>query len=197
MLPAALATAQGLPATANIDQLYDRFQKVEAALDASPQAVRQAAMEELYSTYIEAQQEPAVLQMLPAYSVDRLFRATYDVVFYTLERRYVQDMQADLDRLRALHADELRHYQDLYVTLVGLRDFAAARAVLASQPMASSESAPTIVGALVDGRGPSALVLSEDGSSASQQPIRLSGAVAIVVIGHPLCHFSRDAVAAI
>lgn len=197
MLPAALATAQGLPATANIDQLYDRFQKVEAALDASPQAVRQAAMEELYSTYIEAQQEPAVLQMLPAYSVDRLFRATYDAVFYTLERRYVQDMQADLDRLRALHADELRHYQDLYVTLVGLRDFAAARAVLASQPMASSESAPTIVAALVDGRGPSALVLSEDGSSASQQPIRLSGAVAIVVIGHPLCHFSRDAVAAI
>ena len=78
---------------------------------------------------------------------------TYDTAFYTLDRRYVQDMQADLDRLRALHADQLRHYQDLYVTLVSVRDFVAARAVLASQPMASSEPAPTIVGALVDGEG--------------------------------------------
>jgi len=106
-------------------------------------------------------------------------------------------MQTDLDRLHALHADEPRHYQDLYKTLVGVRDFVAARAVLASQPMASNEPAPTIVGALVDGQGPSALVLSQDGLSVSQQPIRLSGAVDIVVIGHPLCHFSRDAVAAI
>jgi hypothetical protein len=41
------------------------------------------------------------------------------------------------------------------------------------------------------------LILSDDGLSVSQQPIRLSRAVDIVVIGHPQCHFSRDAVAAI
>jgi hypothetical protein len=192
-----VATAQDVPRAAAIARLYDRFQKAEAALDAVPPSARSATMAEFYSTNIVAQQKPAVLQELPADSVDLLFRATYDTAFYTLDRRYVQDLQADLDQLRTLHADELHHYQDLYVTLVGVRDFVAARAVLASQPMASSEPAPIIVGALVDSRGPSALALSEDGSSASQQPIRLSGAVDIVVIGHPLCHFSRDAVAAI
>ncbi len=69
--------------------------------------------------------------------------------------------------------------------------------MLASRPVAGGGPSPTIAGELVDGRGPSALVLSEDGLSASQRPIRLSGSVDIVVIGHPLCHFSRDAVAAI
>lgn len=194
---AGVATAQSVSEATAIDQLYDRFQKAEAALDGLPPGARPAAMVEFYSMNIAGQQKPAVLQELPADSVDLLFRATYDTAFYTLDRRYVQDMQADLDRLRALHADEPRHYQNLYVTLVGVRDFAAARAMLASLPTASSESAPTIVGALVDGRGPSALVLSEDGLSASQQPILLSGALEIVVIGHPLCHFSRNAVAAI
>jgi hypothetical protein len=192
-----VATAQDVPRAAAIARLYDRFQKAEAALDGLPPAARPAVMAEFYSANIASQQKPSVLQELPADSVDLLFRGTYDTTFYTLDRRYVKDMQADLDRLRALHADELHHYQDLYVTLVGVRDFVTARAVLASQPMASSESAPTIVGALFGGRGPSALVLSEDGLSASQQPILLSGALEIVVIGHPLCHFSRNAVAAI
>lgn len=190
-------SAQDAPSAATINQLYDRFQKAETALDALPPIDRPSAMVEFYSTNIRPQQERATLQGLPADSVDLLFRATYDTAFYTLDRRYVQDMQADLDRLHALHADEPRHYQDLYMTLVGMRDFVTARAVLASQPMASNEPAPAIVGALVDGQGPSALVLSQDGLSVSQQPIRLSGAVDIVVIGHPLCHFSRDAVAAI
>lgn len=194
---ACVAAAQGLPEGASIDQRYDRFRKAEAALDASPPAARPAVIAELYSTNIAALQEPAVLQVLPADAVDLLFRAASDAAFYTFDRRYVRDMQADLDRLRALHADELRHSQDLYVALVSQRDFVAAHALLASWPMVSSDPAPTIIGALADGPGPSALILSDDGLSANQQPIRLSGAIDIVVIGHPQCHFSRDTVAAI
>jgi hypothetical protein len=188
---------QGLPKAAAIDQRYDRFHNAEAALDALPSATRPAAIVELYSTNIADQQESAILQELTEDSVDLLFRAASDTAFYTFDQRYVRDMQADLDRLRALHADGVRHYQDLYVALISVRDFDAAHAVLASWPTASSDPAPTVVGALADGRGPSALILTDDGLSASLQPIRLSGAVDIVVIGHPQCHFSRDAVAAI
>ena len=192
----SIAVPQGMPAAA-IDELYARFQKTESSVEASPPAARAKALAEFYSTNIADEQKPAALQQLPANSVDLLFRATYDTAFYTYDQRYVQDMQADLDRLRALHADELRHYQDLYTTLVSVRDFDAARAVLASQPKASSDPAPDIVESLVDSGRPSALVLSESGSSATQQPIQLSGAIDIVVIGHPLCHFSHNAVAAI
>jgi hypothetical protein len=192
-----VAVAQGLPRAAAIDERYDQFHNTEAVLEASPPAARPAAIVELYSTNIADQQKSAILQTLPAGSVDLLFRAASDTAFYTFDRRYVRDMQSDLDRLRALHAEGLRHYQDLYVALVSVRDFAGAHALLASWPVASSDPAPAIAGALVDGLGPSALILSEGGLSASQQPIRLSSAVDIVVIGHPQCHFSRDAVAAI
>lgn len=197
ILQVRVVAAQGLPGVVTIDQRYDRFHTAEAALDASPPAARPAVIAQLYSTHIAALQDRAVLRELPADAVDLLFRAASDAAFYTFDRRYVRDMQADLDRLHTLHADELRHFQDLYAALVSVRDFVGAHALLATWPKASSDPAPTIVGALADGSGPSALTLSDDGLSASQQPIRLSGAIDIVVIGHPLCHFSRDAVAAI
>lgn len=191
----AIAETRGLPET--VAERHKLFYQTELELDASRPANLHQAMADNYAVHIAVQQKPAILDELPAHSVDLLFNAAYDVAFYTHDRRYVGDMEADLARLQALQADEPRHYQDLHKALVRTRDFAAAKSMLASQPAVGGNAVPEIEGTLVEGSGPSALVLSEDGASMSQQPIVLNGALDIVVIGHPSCHFSNDAVAAI
>lgn len=196
-LPVAMAAVQGMLKGEAVVRSYESFHQTEGALEASRPVNFRQALADSYATYIAGHQKPATLRVLPASSANLLFRAAYDTAFYTFDRRYVEDMEADLARMRALEADESRHYQDLYEALIRTRDLSTAKSVLATRPELSDKAAPAIEGALIEGAGPSALVLSEDGSSVSQQPIVLGNAIDIVVIGHPSCHFSSDAVAAI
>lgn len=188
-------TRGGLPEA--IAQRYDLFHQAEVVLEVSRPPNFSQALANHYAEYIAPYQDADILAALPAASVNLLFSAAYDTAFYSDGRRYAGDMEADLARLRVLQADEPRHYEDIYAALIRTRDFPAAKSVLASQPAVGSNVLPGVAGTLVEGSGPSALVLSEDGSSISQQPIVLSGPLDIVVVGHPSCHFSNDAVAAI
>lgn len=189
--PSALAMAD------SVEQAYRRFIKMEDAMTDAASSARRDVMAASYAQTMAPRQAASTLSSLSSEDVDLLFRAAYDTAFYTFDRHHVEDMETDLAMLRSRQADRPRHYRDLYEILVRVRDFRAAEKLLAQWPDAIEDRAPAIVGTLVEGLGPSVLVPGKDGASVSQQAVVLGDGIDIVVIGHPHCHFSRDAVTAI
>lgn len=169
--------------------LQDRYFKL---YDLSLQRIRTsdkiAQLREYYASAIEAHR--AGLPRDTPGAVSLLYKADNLMSFYTGDATYAAYMKEDVDRLEALHSDTSQAYRDIYGAYVETRNFAAAKRVLARHSVKGVDPLPDVTGTIANGRP--GIMLLKPGGVLSKQVADLSGA-RIVVVGHPLCHFTQNA----
>ena len=123
-----------------------------------------------------------------------LFRAANSTAFVTADPRHLEVMARVLDELQSRGLALPNHYADMHATYVQARMFEEASRLSSDHPSVVVESVPTLQEAAGAGAGgPTELVVSAERRELMRQPVALDLPVQIVVIAHPLCHFSQDA----
>ncbi|WP_143525877.1 hypothetical protein [Rhodanobacter sp. C05] len=171
---------------------YQAFYKVENSPLNGRENDRPKLTSAAYERIMSPLQKNEYLNAYTPEELDLLFRAAYGAVFYTLDSKYVADMRIDLAELHKRGVALDRHYEYLYRSLIMVRNFDAANSV-ADEYHFSREDLPHFDLAGYYGDGPSELTLSPDGKEMMRRKIVLPPGPQIIVIGHPLCHFSQNA----
>ena len=122
------------------------------------------------------------------------FKAAYLASFYGIKRKDIQQLEAYFTALDARNALRAKDFANLHAVYIEARMFTEANEIRAEHPELNLEEAPRLVNRTgrVDGR-PSKLALADDNSSMLYETVDLRGKK-LVVVGHPLCHFSADAI---
>ncbi|KAF1004526.1 MAG: hypothetical protein GAK28_03903 [Luteibacter sp.] len=120
------------------------------------------------------------------------FDAAEVAAFYGSDSSYVDQMHAYLTRLETLHAASDRQYAKMQGIDVMHRRFKDAIAIARSHPVEGMQSVPRVEGWVDQGTSPSYLVPSDDRLSLHYANASLHGRQ-VIVIAHPLCHFSVNA----
>jgi hypothetical protein len=124
--------------------------------------------------------------------------ATELAAFYSLDGRYASEISAVLDEMERRGAAREKHYGATYRTLVQLRDFDRARDLALKHPIPELEVLPEIREPIhSSGNGPRVWCVSEGRNELVQQHVDITQGVQIIVVSHPLCHFSRAAFSAL
>lgn len=175
-----------------IAKKFQEFYDYQEALLGQPELGRAELLSRNYDQLFSSIQNSPELRMQSSQDVDLLFRAAYDALFYTFDKKYIDYMLADLRLLDDRHHSIARYHIDLYRSFIRVREFGGARK-FASEHQVTHDNLPIILHK--DGRdhNPSELVLSSDERVLTRRNIELSPGPQIVVIGHPLCHFSQNA----
>lgn len=139
--------------------------------------------------------------LLPRETLHRMSEAelrtrfdTVDGVMYIVaDPRYLRDMYALDDELHDRGVETTKEDKRLYGALVQLRRFREARA-FASNKAGTFEALPALH---TENDEPSRslryMALANDGTSLDLKPVAWNDDYTVIVVSHPLCHFSRRA----
>ncbi|MET0506387.1 MAG: hypothetical protein ABWZ85_13760 [Luteibacter sp.] len=123
------------------------------------------------------------------------FSASYLAAFFAMDKRLGSEVEAYLHSLQQRGISVDRDFVKMHDIFIAMRMFDRANELRTAHPDLKMEKAPTVVGRPV-GHSPSRLALANQGDVLLDQPVHLTGKV-LVVIAHPLCHFSVNAIKAI
>lgn len=123
------------------------------------------------------------------------FDATYTTAFYSLKYIYVQRMIDLYRELIRRHIETSNQEQYVYEMLIATRRFYEAQALRRNPQHSEEELLPTIRGSRHEAQ-PGAWAIDNAGSTISYEEIDLTN-YSVIVIAHPLCHFSQAAFNAI
>jgi hypothetical protein len=184
-----------------IDDAFSVFQsEIDKELVASRQGSdtqlrRHAA--EAYERLFGARLRRASLNDLSSADLDLVLRAAEIAGTYAPEERYARDMTAIVEELSRRGDAANVHYTAAYRMLVAVRDLAGARRLAAKYPAGEFEALPAVRADLEPAKGPSVWVPGDDPNEVVQRRVDLEAGPRIVIVAHPSCHFSRNAVSAI
>ncbi len=183
--------------TSSIALRYARLHAVEqAALRLEDAQARDALITKRYQAFFPGRMTAQALRRTSVADLHWLFRAAAIPAFYTPQRRYVEDMQRVVEELAARGAATDAEHQELFQAMVALRDFAAARAVLQRAPGMHVDPLPIVPAAFDD---PAVTAFDVEATADVLVPLRLDvrRGAHLVVVAHPACAFSRNAIEAI
>lgn len=184
-----------------LEQASERFTELQQQTENLPWRARASRLAGAYEQcFAKYQSSQSTLAGMPLHSLDMLRRAASTMAFYSSQSRYVSEVATDLRILAAKHAATPEGYAVLYRLYVQTREFSLARALLAAHPSLPVTPLPRVldrIGTSTD--GPSVLVPERDaaGLALVRTPVHLNPGRQIVVVAHPLCHFTGDAVRAL
>lgn len=173
---------------------FDAIQQVEQglALDADPGPPLEAAFDRHFrrvSTH--------ALDRLSDADLGAFFSASDTLVFYTSEHEYLDRVEAAFQELQSRGRETPFDVQTLFKDYVKFREFEPARRLALLYPDVELEELPRTVEAATEFEGPTVLELvGNDEVSRVAAGVPKEGPY-VVVAGHPLCHFSDNAVRAI
>ena len=197
----AVLSSRGAIPTPAIDHAFTAFQsEVERELAASRHGSHtrlQRHANEAYERLFRSHLTRGNLNDLSSADLDLIHRAAEMAGTYAPEERYARDMAAILDELSRRGAATNAHTTATYRMLVAVRDLAGARRVAAKYPAGEFEVLPAVRADREPARGPSVWLLGDDPNEVVRRRMDIEAGPRIVVVSHPLCHFSRNAVSAI
>jgi len=190
-LPNAHAFAQSLPAAGN---RYDAFLAESDTTLELPIEERTTKIEEIYWRLFPRES----LDDKSAAELDEALHAAETVTFYTLSRETAARAMEALHALEGRHAATPGHYARAFRALMLSGQLEAADALARAHPDAGIAPLPDhhddpsyVPGA------PAVWALSDDGGQLTRQGVPIDHGLHLVVVSHPLCHFSRNATDAI
>ena len=156
-------------------------------------------IETAYDTAFSRYQKPAALADLSTHEIELMFRAASTAAFYGNRPEYAKDMALDLGELEHRQAASTAEYRDMFKTYVAARDFDRARMLLSAHPLEDVPQLPRILPSEASGpdHEASELVVTKGAGVLARQPVDLDVGRLVIVVAHPLCHFTQNAVAAI
>lgn len=136
----------------------------------------------------------SVLGSMPLEDLQASFKAAYLASFYGIKQRDIEQMEGYFAALDARHALQPNDYLNMHNVYTEARMFGRANKIRAGHPELKLEDAPRLANrpGHEDGQ-PGELLIGDDGTSLQYQAVNLRGK-RLVVIGHPLCHFSAAAI---
>lgn len=197
-LCAFVVFASGIVVSPAIDRAFSAFQsEIEREVVASHQGSHTRLRQHATDTY-EKFIPKAKWSDLPSGDLDLILRAAEMAGTWAPEERYARDMVSVLDELSRRGDATKIHIDATYRMLVAVRDLAGARRLAAKYPAGTFEELPATVRTDPEpATGPRVWSLSDDANEVVQRRMNLNDGSRIVVVSHPRCHFSRNAVTAI
>lgn len=133
------------------------------------------------------------LHRMPENELRTRFRTVDGVMYITADPRYLRDMYAIADELRIRGVMSVEEDQGIYRSLVQLRRFSEAR-TFAEGKKGSFEAIPSVRNVNDEPLHPMRyFALADDGTSMDLKSVTLNADYTVIVVSHPLCHFSRRA----
>ena len=126
-----------------------------------------------------------------------IFRAADTASLYLVEQRYVTDMELDLQALESRGAAKDVDFAELYGAYIELRQFDKAVSLKDAHPGMTVPALPKLSIMDMSPGEQEVLQVSPIDGSVSSAHVDVSKGPMIVVVGHPYCHFSQNAVAVI
>lgn len=189
--------AQTLPHTTDsIRQAHKAFEALSMQRDASWRH-RISKLERYYQDHFSAYlRSPESMRAMPVDDVRLVYETARAVAFYSGKAAYADDALVALNALRARHAENKADLQHLYRTYISTRQFTNARQLAQQHPSLDVKPLPTIDDHVMDNPDarPTVLTVSAETGHVDHVVAPPLQDTQIVVIAHPLCHFTRDAV---
>ena len=180
----------------SITKKFDIFSNVEKTLKLSSRerGIRIGlSYDELFGV-----QDATKLRALSTKELNLLFRATNSAAFYALRLRDAENLRLILDELFRRNEANRQHFEDVYGAYVAMRHFDDARALANTHKLKDLEDLPPLVDSVSRSiQGPTVLRVDLAEHKLTRQALDIRSGTKIIVISHPLCHFSRNAVQAI
>ena len=180
----------------DFDARYTKLHAVEQVAIRFPESKRDALISDQYRWLFHRFMEPRTLKKLSSDDLRFLFKAASMAAFYTVDKIYANDLRHVAAELEMRNAATNEQRVKLFHVLVQLRDFVEAKALLEKHPELEVEALPRIPPDF--GSAQTVAFDATDGADELKSlAFDVSKGVHLVVISHPLCSFSRNAVAAL
>jgi hypothetical protein len=124
------------------------------------------------------------------------FKAAYIAAFFAIDQQHVSEMKSYLNSLVRRNVAVDQDFVKMHDIFIAARMFPEANEIRAAHESLKMEKAPAILGDPNVVHKPHKLTLGIQADVLTYQSVDLSGKV-LVVIAHPLCHFSVNAIKAI
>lgn len=188
--PPALGGAIGLK---GVPQAFDEFSATEQASAGTPTATRGKVIAQKYEHLFGGLFDQGV-SGLESMELRLLFRATNVVTFYGARTKDVHRFKLVLDELWKRGEATDHDVMDVYGALLSLRRFDEARELANAYEFDPPEPLPDMTDGLSAADGtPTVYLVSPSGRRLTRTSIDMDHGAKIIVISHPLCHFSRNA----
>ncbi|HEV2538939.1 MAG TPA: hypothetical protein VGU03_04460 [Frateuria sp.] len=173
---------------ANIDQVF-----ASAPLDSTGGQTR-SRIAEIYNHQIHKYQTNSTITKVPGTDLELLRRAAMEAYADTNESYILNDYLLDVDELARRGIASRRAYRDEVYAFIQARMFGRAQRVALEHPEAGISPIPEVT--LAKGfrdDAPAVLVWDKKGNRFIAKNIDLRN-FRLVIVGHPLCHFTQRAV---
>ena len=182
-------------ASRSIEKRFDSFYQFEVKSPSLPYKEKAVLISQKYDELFAPRHDIRSFKEVRDVELDMLFRAAYLTAFYTFDAKHVMDMKRVLVELEKRGIASDRHRLDMYQSLVAARMLTEARAFSQKFPTPTMENLPALrEEAGIRRSEPTEWALIADASELLRQPVHLDQAVQILIVSHPLCHFSQNAV---
>lgn len=179
----------------SIAERFDSFVAIQQAqqdLRAKSVATSaKAAFDERFSEFDSAEK----LRPLDGDELELVFRATRLVAFYTMSPEQVAKLELVTSALESRGLAKQIHYSQLYGAYVSIRRFDLAGELSKQHPDVRLEALPEYV--QKPGLSEATrtwLSISTETDKLTREAVADSGADQLIVVAHPLCHFSAQAI---
>jgi len=196
-IAASAGTVAPMPVV-NPTSIQDAYNQINALnLDTIDVPIKAQRIATLYEEKISPLQTTERLATLNSDDLTLIFRAADTASFYLVEPRYVTDMELDLKTLESRGAAQDVDFAELYGAYVGLRQFDKAAGLKDAHPGMTVPALPKLSIKDVGSSEHEVLQVSPTDGSVSSAHVDFNKGPMIIVVGHPYCHFSQNAVAVI
>lgn len=201
-LASALLLLAAIPCLAeqsppDLDSGYSKLIAIERSTSLS-EVDRLKAIVESYGEIFRKHLVGTNLRRIHDHELDLVLRSTYLVSFYTFNPTYLEDALLVMRELERRGTATDNHRKIYHRMLIGYRKFDEARNYSTAHPHLEAEAVP-LIGELAGNAPGDPVVYRVDKEEHKLHPvhIRIRSNDTLLVITHPLCHFSRNAMAAI
>jgi len=192
------ASAAALPKTTNklspVEQNYIQLDKI--IRDNSGREDQAKLSSEAYERFFRTYQNSNYLEKASLRDVQALFMAADVVDFYRPSNQHVADLRLDFMELSRRKAQTQEQTSTVYSALYQAREFSELSKFFSEHP-ASGLPPPPYVSTISNSTDHSILKVSPDRNGLVHTHADIDKGSQILVIGHPLCHFTQNAAKAI
>jgi len=179
---------------ASMAQRFDDFSQTERAARHLPERAKIAVIGATYDQMVAPVRKDKGLDRLDDDDLDTLYRAAQLAVFYTHDQGHVLDMVSFLNGLQERGLASKNHYVQMYEAFIGARMLTEAQALARQHPMPELEVLPELheAAGVVPGH-PTEWVVNPSERELLRRNVDLHQSAQVVIVSHPLCHFSKAA----
>lgn len=180
---------------AAMEQRFAELSRIEGVARNLPERQRIAVIGTGYDRMVAHLRKHDDLGRVKDDDLETLYRAARLAAFYTHDQRHVRDMASFLNALQERGLASKTDYGKMYEVFIGSRMLTEARALARQHPMSELEVLPELHEAvdIVPGQ-PTEWIVNPNHRELLRRNADLHLPVQVVVVAHPLCHFSRAAV---